>query len=247
MLGSVDSTTIACAVTAFVGGWVAHSVLQHVQARSRANKAKEAENENDDDDDDEYEDDDEEDDDEEDDEQVAATSAETLPPYINSVGLMEDTKMVLVVRADLEMGKGKAAAQCCHAAIAALELATHHAPRVRPPTKRCLFDVDLRSATRWLSRRCFAFGFWRLLFCFYSTCQVVRAWSRQAHAKVVLKTPDEASLFELQRKARQAGLVSYIVRDAGRTQIAAGSRTVLAVGPGPVATIDKVTGGLKLY
>ncbi|KJE89011.1 hypothetical protein CAOG_00571 [Capsaspora owczarzaki ATCC 30864] len=205
MLGSVDSTTIACAVTAFVGGWVAHSVLQHVQARSRANKAKEAENENDDDDDDEYEDDDEEDDDEEDDEQVAATSAETLPPYINSVGLMEDTKMVLVVRADLEMGKGKAAAQCCHAAIAALELATHHAPRV------------------------------------------VRAWSRQAHAKVVLKTPDEASLFELQRKARQAGLVSYIVRDAGRTQIAAGSRTVLAVGPGPVATIDKVTGGLKLY
>ena len=31
----------------------------------------------------------------------------------------EDTKMVLVVRQDLKMGKGKAAAQCCHATLAA--------------------------------------------------------------------------------------------------------------------------------
>ena len=31
----------------------------------------------------------------------------------------EDTKLVLVVRQDLKMGKGKAAAQCCHATLAA--------------------------------------------------------------------------------------------------------------------------------
>lgn len=30
--------------------------------------------------------------------------------------------------------------------------------------------------------------------------------------------------------------------DAGRTQIAAGSRTVLGIGPAPVALIDAVTG-----
>ena len=52
---------------------------------------------------------------------------------------------------------------------------------------------------------------------------------------------------ELISKAKALGIVYYLVRDAGRTQIAAGSRTVLAVGPGPVDLIDKVTGKLKLY
>ena len=33
----------------------------------------------------------------------------------------------------------------------------------------------------------------------------------------------------------------------GRTQIAPGSHTVLAVGPAPGSMVDKVTGNLKLY
>ena len=36
------------------------------------------------------------------------------------------------------------------------------------------------------------------------------------------------------------------IRDAGRTQIAAGTRTVLGIGPAPVPLIDAVTGDLKL-
>lgn len=44
----------------------------------------------------------------------------------------------------------------------------------------------------------------------------------------------------------QMGLPTYIVHDAGRTQIAAGSQTVLAIGPGPKTTIDRVTGHLSL-
>jgi hypothetical protein len=35
----------------------------------------------------------------------------------------------------------------------------------------------------------------------------------------------------------------YII---GRTQIAAGSKTVLAIGPAPVGAVDKITGHLKL-
>jgi len=42
------------------------------------------------------------------------------------------------------------------------------------------------------------------------------------------------------------GLPTHVVRDAGRTEVAAGSVTVLAVGPGPVALIDTVTGKLRL-
>ena len=37
---------------------------------------------------------------------------------------------------------------------------------------------------------------------------------------------------ELSSRCQQVGLQSYLVQDAGRTQIAAGSRTVLGVGPG---------------
>lgn len=42
------------------------------------------------------------------------------------------------------------------------------------------------------------------------------------------------------------GFVARVVRDAGRTQIPAGSATVLGVGPGPKAVVDEVSGDLKL-
>ena len=47
-------------------------------------------------------------------------------------------------------------------------------------------------------------------------------------------------------KAMSKGLPVYLVEDAGRTQIAAGSRTVLGLGPAPVREFDGVTSHLKL-
>ena len=38
-----------------------------------------------------------------------------------------------------------------------------------------------------------------------------------------------------------------IIHDAGRTQIASGTATVLGIGPGPSSVIDNVSGHLKLY
>lgn len=57
----------------------------------------------------------------------------------------------------------------------------------------------------------------------------------------------EEEMLELASKARSQQLLVSIVQDAGRTQVASGSKTVLAVGPGPESLIDKVTGHLKLY
>jgi PTH2 family peptidyl-tRNA hydrolase len=48
------------------------------------------------------------------------------------------------------------------------------------------------------------------------------------------------------RSPESLGLPFYVVADAGRTQIAAGSRTVCAIGPGPVSLINECTGSLKL-
>ena len=61
-----------------------------------------------------------------------------------------------------------------------------------------------------------------------------------------MQVPSEDQLLVLQAKAISLGLCANVIHDAGRTQIASGSATVLGVGPGPKSVVDAVTGGLKL-
>jgi peptidyl-tRNA hydrolase, PTH2 family len=63
---------------------------------------------------------------------------------------------------------------------------------------------------------------------------------------VALQVKDEAEMEMLQAKAMSLGLVTEVIADAGRTQIASGSHTVLGIGPAPKSIIDTVTGHLKL-
>ncbi|XP_042215347.1 peptidyl-tRNA hydrolase 2, mitochondrial-like isoform X2 [Homarus americanus] len=77
--------------------------------------------------------------------------------------------------------------------------------------------------------------------------RLLRAWEMNGQPKVVLKIEDEASMLDLASLARDAGLTVSLIQDAGRTQIAPGSRTVLGIGPGTVELVDTVTGHLKLY
>jgi PTH2 family peptidyl-tRNA hydrolase len=72
----------------------------------------------------------------------------------------------------------------------------------------------------------------------------VECWEYTGCAKIAVKVNDE-EMKEMESIAKNQGLVSYVVRDAGRTQIAAGSRTVLAIGPAPVSEM-KFTNHLKL-
>jgi PTH2 family peptidyl-tRNA hydrolase len=64
--------------------------------------------------------------------------------------------------------------------------------------------------------------------------------------KVAVKADTEATLLEVEQKCMDAGIPCFMVIDAGRTQIAPNSRTVLAVGPAPSDLVDTVTGDLKL-
>uniref|UniRef100_A0A8C4NMS3 Peptidyl-tRNA hydrolase 2, mitochondrial n=1 Tax=Eptatretus burgeri TaxID=7764 RepID=A0A8C4NMS3_EPTBU len=116
-----------------------------------------------------------------------------------------EEKLVLVVRSDLGMGKGKVAAQCAHAAV---------------------------SAYKRVAR---------------SNEEGLRRWEYGGQSKVVLRAPDEDALSQLLAHARSLSLPVSLVQDAGRTQIAPGSRTVLGIGPGAADIVDKVTGHLKLY
>lgn len=72
------------------------------------------------------------------------------------------------------------------------------------------------------------------------------AWELKGHAKVALRVANDTDMLELARLAEAQGMFTYVVVDAGRTQIPAGSRTVLAIGPAPKRLVDKITGHLKL-
>ena len=71
-------------------------------------------------------------------------------------------------------------------------------------------------------------------------------WETNGTAKIAVKVEKEVEMYELLEKAKLAGVICYIVEDAGRTQIAAGSRTVLALGPAPNQVIDQIASHLKL-
>jgi PTH2 family peptidyl-tRNA hydrolase len=114
-------------------------------------------------------------------------------------------KVVMVVRTDLGMGKGKIAAQCAHAAVMCYQkaLVTHER------------DLEI--------------------------------WEATGCTKICLKCDDgEEGLEALKKLAKERGLVAALVHDAGHTQVAAGSATVLGIGPAPSEVLGEITGKLKL-
>lgn len=74
----------------------------------------------------------------------------------------------------------------------------------------------------------------------------VRRWDDSGCTKICVKAETESEMMNVRKAANMHGLNYYLVHDAGRTQIAAGSATVLAIGPDLVQNIDQLTGGLKL-
>ncbi|XP_044285768.1 peptidyl-tRNA hydrolase 2, mitochondrial [Varanus komodoensis] len=134
-----------------------------------------------------------------------APVASELGNEASVMGESGDFKMVIVVRNDLKMGKGKVAAQCSHAAVSAYKQVQRRDP------------------------------------------ELLRQWEYCGQPKVVLRAPDEDTLMQLRSEAQGLGLTVSLIQDAGRTQIAPGSRTVLGIGPGLAEIVDKVSGHLKLY
>ncbi|GBG33535.1 Peptidyl-tRNA hydrolase 2, mitochondrial [Hondaea fermentalgiana] len=74
----------------------------------------------------------------------------------------------------------------------------------------------------------------------------LRRWLIIGQTKVAVKCQSEAELEEVAQTAQMNQVPFYLVADAGRTQIAAGSRTVCAVGPAPVSVVDAICGQFKL-
>ena len=73
-----------------------------------------------------------------------------------------------------------------------------------------------------------------------------RKWFDEGQKKVVVKGDNESTLRTLQQHAREIGLVSSIVTDAGLTEIPSGTVTCLGIGPVKNEVVDKITGQLSL-
>lgn len=65
--------------------------------------------------------------------------------------------------------------------------------------------------------------------------------------KITVKVDSENEMLNLDKRAKDLHVLSSIIRDAGQTQVAPGTRTVIAIGPAPKSVLDKISGHLKLY
>ncbi|MCA9495473.1 MAG: peptidyl-tRNA hydrolase Pth2 [Nanoarchaeota archaeon] len=115
---------------------------------------------------------------------------------------MGELKQVILVRKDLNMSKGKTAAQVAHAAVEAV----------------------LKSEKSMVSK-----------------------WRQSGMKKVTLIVESEKELFKFLQIAKDDGLITGLIRDAGRTEIESGTATCLAIGPDDSDLIDSITGELKMF
>jgi len=72
------------------------------------------------------------------------------------------------------------------------------------------------------------------------------SWQREGAKKVVVRVETLAEFYPLKEKAKDLGMVTSLVTDAGLTEIPEGTQTVLGIGPAPNNVIDQVTGALPL-
>lgn len=207
----------------------------------------------------------------------------------------EEFKMVLCVNQELKMGKGKVAAQCCHAAVGVVQKFRRRVPswfKAWEQGGQAKIALKVDSAARLLDLanagecpgcllawchtplQCFRRKACILhdcimqrdidgTFCVSACLQLVHVWPPPSvvsagdkcvgdvNCAVVVSSSIAASLqwtltASHAHAAQQADLPWYVVADAGRTQIAAGSKTVLAIGPAPKSAIDAITGDLNL-
>lgn len=88
-------------------------------------------------------------------------------------------------------------------------------------------------------------GIYRLLTEFDHMRAILEDWESDGEKKVVLRGDNHIHLQELEALAKSNQLFSYLIHDAGRTQIPPNSVTVLALF-GPCDRVDTVTGKLQL-
>lgn len=75
----------------------------------------------------------------------------------------------------------------------------------------------------------------------------VRNWFNYGNQKkAVLKVQSEGELIDIIKKAQAYGIITTVIRDAGKTQIEPNTMTCCGFGPDYSSKLNKITGHLKL-
>lgn len=130
-----------------------------------------------------------------------------------------DSKLVIAIRRDLHMTRGKEIAQACHAVVGALlDRSGYTYDAEKGELNHVRMDKD------------------------------TLAWLEGGAAKICVKVDSEQALYDLERKAEAAGIRSCLIVDDGLTMFhGVKTPTCIAVGPAAASGIDSITGGLPLY
>lgn len=135
---------------------------------------------------------------------------------------MEDIKQMIVMRKDLNMRKGKIAAQASHASVSAV---------IKTSLKEGIdFELDENGCIAMRGNSYLA------------------NWLRDSFKKVCVYVNSEEELLDIYDQGLENGFIVSLVRDSGLTEFHnVLTYTCLAFEPLPANLIDKITGNLPLY
>ena len=140
---------------------------------------------------------------------------------------MYTAKQMIVVRRDLHMRKGKIAAQAGHACVEAVLMALAQEERLG----------DIVIAGDYVSLR--ETG---------KPATALSDWFSKGVAKICVYVDSEEALLEIDRRAKEAGILSALICDAGMTEFhGQPTYTCLALEPLPPEAVDPLTGDLPLF
>lgn len=140
---------------------------------------------------------------------------------------MHQSKMMIVMRRDLKMRKGKIAAQAGHACIDAVLMALNREGR--------LGDLEMTSGGMELKLT-------------EKPASPLSDWFMHGCAKICVYVDSEDALLEIAQKAEERGIIASVITDAGMTEFhGVPTKTCLALEPLPAEVADELTGSLPLY
>ncbi len=140
---------------------------------------------------------------------------------------MYRSKMMIVMRRDLKMRKGKIAAQAGHACIDAILMALNKEGRMN--------DFEMTSGEIVLNNS-------------DKPRTPLSDWFMYGCAKVCVYVDSEEALLDIAQKAKEKGIIASVITDAGMTEFhGVPTITCLALEPLPADIADELTGKLPLY
>ncbi|MGZ4857750.1 MAG: aminoacyl-tRNA hydrolase [Methanobacteriaceae archaeon] len=74
----------------------------------------------------------------------------------------------------------------------------------------------------------------------------IKKWELEGGKKVIVQVNSKEDLFQVYEQVKAAGIPSFLVTDAGHTELPPSTVTCLGVGPDEDEIIDKITQDLKL-